>query len=67
MRQGFIRITQMMMGARDRWTERAKTGLDDKALKEALAFEIGELSGFSGRGEVCVNGQGCGPEDLDLV
>jgi hypothetical protein len=45
---GFRRATCSMQGASDRWRERAKTGLSDVELAEALSYELGIFGGSGG-------------------
>jgi len=39
--RAFRRVTCSMAGARERWAERARTGMTNAQLAEALQFEIG--------------------------
>lgn len=59
-RSGFIKATSSMSGARKRWQQRAKTGLTNAELAEALAFEIGIFGGSSGPGRLSLSQQGAG-------
>jgi hypothetical protein len=59
-RAGFVRATQMTMGAEARWAGRASMGLDDESLKDALAYEIGEASGSWPLKGLRVDGRGAG-------
>lgn len=45
--KGLRRAMACMQGAPNRWEERAKTGLTDSELKEALSFELGAFGGVS--------------------
>lgn len=57
-REGFIRATGCHSGAEQRWAERAVSGLTDKALAEALAFELGILGGSGGPNRLSLTYQG---------
>ncbi len=39
------RATNSYEGAQDRWQERAKQGLTDEQLEQALAYELGTAGG----------------------
>ncbi len=43
------RATNSYQGAEERWQERARQGLTDEQLEEALAYELGTAGGSSGR------------------
>ena len=45
---GFLKATCLTEGARERWKERAASGLTDKQLAAALATEIGTCGGSCG-------------------
>ncbi|MBZ9944506.1 hypothetical protein LB533_25765 [Mesorhizobium sp. BR1-1-13] len=45
---GFRRATCSMAGARERWRERARTGLSNQEPAEALAYELGIFGGCGG-------------------
>lgn len=46
----FIRATQSMCGAAERWKADGATGLNDQQLAERLAFELGSYGGSAGNG-----------------
>lgn len=46
----FIRATQSMCGAAERWNADASTGLNDEQLAQRLAFELGSYGGSAGSG-----------------
>ncbi len=46
-REAFIHATTNTSGARDRWKERAQTGLTEAQLTEALRYELGIWGGSS--------------------
>ena len=57
----FVRATRGFSNAVERWQERARTGLTDEQLAEALRFELGIEGGSSGTDKVpayCVKGAG---------
>lgn len=56
----FIRAVHSMAGAKDRWQQRIKTGLNDPALQEALQYELGLFGGFSARDMLSIAYQGAG-------
>lgn len=43
------RATNSYQGAEERWQARARQGLTDEQLEEALAYELGTAGGSSGR------------------
>lgn len=45
---GFRRATCSMAGANERWRERARTGLSNLELAEALSYELGIFGGSGG-------------------
>lgn len=47
-------------GAKARWVERAKTGLDDKDMAKAVRYEIGIAGGSGGRGDLKTHYEGVG-------
>ena len=57
---GFIRATSNMAGAKRRWNERARTGLTDANLAQALAFEIGIMGGSCGPDSIWLSYQAAG-------
>lgn len=59
-REGFLRATASMSGAKQRWAERAARGLSDAELAEELAFELGILGGSCGPGMLAITYQGAG-------
>lgn len=59
-REGLIRATGGFSGAKQRWAERAASGLTDEALAEALTFELGILGGSSGPDRLSLTFQGSG-------
>lgn len=46
----FIRATQSMCGAAERWKADGAAGLNDQQLAERLAFELGSYGGSAGHG-----------------
>ncbi len=59
-REGFLRATASMSGAKQRWAERAACGMTDAALAEALAYELGIFGGSCGPGMLALTYQGAG-------
>lgn len=47
----FRRATSSFEGAKDRWRERARTGMTDQELAAALAYELYSEGGGSGYGD----------------
>jgi hypothetical protein len=56
----FMRATGGYERAAKRWTERARTGLTDEQLAQALAYEIGIFGGSCGPGELAITYQSAG-------
>jgi len=48
----FIRTVTNMSGAKQRWKERAETGLSDGQLSEALSYELGIAGGSSSHNSI---------------
>jgi hypothetical protein len=48
--RAFIRATQSMCGAAERWQADASTGLTDQQLHDRLAYELGSYGGTSETG-----------------
>lgn len=46
--RAFIRATQSMCGAAERWHADATAGLTDEQLQQRLAFELGSYGGYAG-------------------
>lgn len=59
-REGFIRATGGFSGAKRRWVERARRGMNDTELGEALAGELGIFGGCCGPGALSLTYQGAG-------
>lgn len=59
-REGFMRATASMSGAKQRWAERAARGLTDAELAEALAYELGIFGGSCGPEKLALTYQGAG-------
>ncbi|MHC2424234.1 hypothetical protein ACVII1_007235 [Bradyrhizobium elkanii] len=57
---GFRRATCSMAGAQERWRERARTGLSDQALAEALSYELGIFGGCGGPDRLSLTYKGAG-------
>jgi hypothetical protein len=55
----FLKATNGMAGANERWTERAAKGLTDEQLAEALAFEMGQ-GGSGGPDSLWISQNGAG-------
>lgn len=55
----FLKATNGMAGANDRWIERAATGMTDEQLAKALAFEMGE-GGSGGPDSLWISQNGAG-------
>lgn len=49
-RRAFLRATQSMSGAAERWNADSKTGLTDEQLSKRLADELGAYGGSSSNG-----------------
>lgn len=47
-------------GAKLRWEQRAKTGLNDKDMAKAVRYEIGIAGGSGGRGDMKTHYEGAG-------
>ena len=56
----FRRATQSFANAGERWEERARTGLSDDQLEEALRYELGIMGGSCGPGVLDIAYQGAG-------
>ena len=56
----FRRATTGFAGGKERWAERAATGMTDEALAEALKYEIGIFGGQGGPGMLGISYQGNG-------
>jgi hypothetical protein len=56
----FRRATSGFAGGKDRWAERAATGLTDEELAGALKYEIGSFGGQGGPGMLGISYQGNG-------
>lgn len=54
------RATTSYEGAEERWRTRARKGLSDAELEDALKYEIGIAGGSSGRNMLCVEHQRSG-------
>ena len=56
----FRKATGGFAKSHDRWAERARTGLSDDALADALKFEIGIFGGCGGPDQMHIIYQGVG-------
>jgi hypothetical protein len=59
-RTGFMLATGGFSRSKERWQERAATGLTDEQLAEALAYEIGEWGGSASPDGLCLTYQRSG-------
>lgn len=59
-REAFLRATRGFSGSNGRWEQRAKTGMTDEELAEALKTEIGIYGGSCGPNKMAVCFQGSG-------
>ena len=59
-REAFLRATRGYSGSNDRWELRARTGMTDEELAEALKTEIGIYGGSCGPNEMAICFQASG-------
>jgi len=56
----FRKATNSMANSAARWAERARTGLTDEELAQALAYELGIYGGSGARDQIDIAFQGAG-------